>query len=382
MTKESQKNKIFFCGSILNYEGLNRYKGESPAASQWTRGLLQGIKENGMEVEVFCPIWDSLFPKGKLFPGADKYVDNSFKQKIIKYINFPFIRSFSLSYSLFRNIKKSIKNDNVPLAIINYNPSKFYCKAIKKIKEEFPNIIWINIVLDLEDPEVDNWKNFNTVTNGVDGNVFLSWWGFENSPVKAKLHLDSGWHGEIDSKIRNLDEKKIFVYAGKMQGYGGITDVINSIKQFPYPDVQFEFYGKGIHPGLQLLAQNDKRVIIKGFVTDEELNRACQKAFAFLAPQEVSFMTSKMIFPSKIIFYLKYQKAIISQALVGLSPDYNSILIHPAANTGIAWANAMKEIIDMSERDREIIAIKSRELLKMKRWDVQAKNLINFIKTI
>lgn len=381
--EEIKNNKtIFFCGSILNQNGLKRYKGSSPAASQWSKGLIKGIEENGIKVTVFAPIWDSLFPKGRLLPGKLKYLDNSFNQKIIKYLNFPGIRTFSIYFLLTRKIYKEIKNGIIPLAIINYNPTKYYCKAINKIKIIFPEIIWVNIVLDFDDPEKDSWLGFKKLTNSTDGHVFLSWWGFKHAPVKNKLHLDSGWDGICCSNENVNYQTKIFIYAGKIADYGGITEIINSIKLFPNTDVRFDFYGNGEHEGLNELAKYDQRVIIKGFVSDEDLNIACQNAYAFLAPQDVNSSSNKLTFPSKILFYLKFKKPIISQTLPGLSPDYNSVLIHPSENTAIGWAKTMKEVVELNLVEKQCIAIKSQKILEDKNWTLQAKYLIKFIESL
>lgn len=376
----TNKPLLFFCGSFLTHEGLKNYKGETPAATIWIKGLLSGISDNGIAVKCFSPIWDSLFPKGKLFPGKQKYLDPIITQVLIRYLNLPFFRTFSVIYSLERNIIKAIKGGDKPIAILNYNTYPYYCRALKKISRKYPDIPWVNVVLDLDDPTKDNWARFLKDTIGSKASIFLSWWGFQNAPIRNKLHLDGGWHGELP--IIQKNGNKILLYAGKFAKFGGIQDIIDAIEIFPLEDVIFEFYGKDYYQPLTDLAIRDKRVHIMGFVSDEQLNRACMNATAFLSPREIDFQGTRMIFPSKILFYLKFQKPILSAMLPGLSPEYKEVLIAPLNNTPNDWALTMEKIIRFSEDDLTLIAEKSRKLLEKKKWENQAASLLKFMDKI
>ena len=61
--------EMFWLGSFLNFEGLNRYKGGSHANSIWTNLFLRGLKSQNNNITIFAPIWDSLFLKGLIVPG-------------------------------------------------------------------------------------------------------------------------------------------------------------------------------------------------------------------------------------------------------------------------------------------------------------------------
>ncbi len=374
------RDVIFFCGATLNHKGLLKYKGETPAASLWIKGLLTGLMDNNVEVLGFAPVWDSLFPKGYLLPGDKNSLEPTIPQKLVKYLNIPYLREKSVAFSLERSIEKEIKSGNIPKAILNYNTYPYYCRALKKIAKKYPNIPWVNVVLDLDDPTVDNWKRFLNDTKGSFGSVFLSWWGFSGAPINEKLHLDGGWTGELPNPI--YPPKKVFLYAGKYSKYGGIQDIVDAIKLIQDREVVFKFYGKGNYEPLQQLAKNDTRVQIKGFVSEEELDVACKNAYAFLAPREVDFQGTRMIFPSKILFYLKYQKPIISPKIPGLSPDYESVLIILKENTVNNFVYEINKAINFTEVQLNEVVEKSKKLLALKSWNMQARNLLNFLKNI
>ncbi|MHB0755256.1 glycosyltransferase [Polaribacter sp. M15] len=374
------KDRILWCGAALNFNGLKRYKGEPPSASQWIKGFLQGIEANQVKVEGFAPIWDAYFPKGKLIPGQQKFLDQSLNQKIVRYFNLPFLRKFSVAKTLSRKIHTSIMKNGTPLAILNYNTYPHYCNAIKKVIAKYPDIIWINVVLDLDDPEKDNWVKFKKDTEGSAGAIFLSWWGYKNSPLPNNLHMDCGWSGNLPNY--KIPEDKIFVYAGKMAEYGGLNVLLDAIQQIDNPNVIFKFYGKGTNAKLMELAEKDKRIYVGGFVTDEELHDVCENAFAFLSPRDNKHQGTKMIFPSKILFYLKYQKPVLSSLLPGMSPDYKDVLVEPTDDSANAWAAKIKEACKYNDKQISTIRQNTKFLLENKTWEKQANNVLNFIASV
>ena len=86
-----------------------------------------------------------------------------------------------------------------------------------------------------------------------------------------------------------------------------------------------------------------------------------------------------MIFPSKLLEYLRYRKPIISAPLAGISPEYKSALVLVEVESPAAWAATIENTFDMDIDARQIIAQRMDELLKTKTWDNQAGRLLDFI---
>jgi hypothetical protein len=343
--------------------------------------LLRGLLSIDADVQVFAPIWDTLFPKGKLWPGDQKYLDATINQTLISYTNLPLCRTASVGMSVAKAIKKRLDTGERPLAVLTYNTYPHYVKAMEIVKHRFPEVPWVNVILDMDDPIQDDWQAFNVSTRHSDGCVFLSWWGFENAPFDKKLHLDGGCDEFVECDSAGSIEKK-FVYAGKYVGYGGITDILNAIKSTENPNLRFEFFGKERCEALENLAAIDSRIRIRGFVEECELESACRNAHAFLAPREIAFQGTRMIFPSKILFFLKFGKPIISPLLPGMSPEYASLLISPSDSTATSWSSSINHVAQMKSCDLETIATRIRIFLNRRTWQSQSNRLLDFIKAL
>ncbi len=369
--------KIFFLGSALTFEALNTYKGETPSATHWISGLLNGLIDNKVKVTTFSPIWDAMFPKGFLFPGNKKDLDSRFDSKLIKYINIKYIRDIHISNNIYSEIEKEITKGNIPDVIINYNLYNRYANPAKRIKKKYPYIKWVNLILDADDPRNDNWDFVKRKTSGSDASVLLSWWAYQNAPIDKKLHLDSGWTGSLPPN--KIHSEKIFLYAGKMLDDGSFKGLIETIEMIDDKSVFFDFYGKGTNHDLIKLSKENPNVRIRGFVTDEELDIACSQATAFLSPRDETNQENIMIFPSKILVYLKYKKPIISPILLGIAPEYNNVLLTTPHNTPKEWNDLINRIITNVDDIIEKTKTKTEELLEHKKWSSQTKRLITFI---
>lgn len=376
---------ILFVGSVLNEFGVKKNLGVSAAAAQWSRGLLTQLQNQVNRLNVLNHVWNRTFPYGDLLPGKKDDLPKIYNNTLVRYLNVKGIRERSLSLSLHKGFKEIIKREASPDIVLFYNAYSFNVSLAKKVKQYFPDVKLILIVLDHPDPEPDNWASFQNDTKIFDGCIFLSCWAYENAPIKNKIHIDSGWSGNLERTSDINDNKNIvFVYAGKMEKYGGITKLIEAIKNIPteYENFRFEFYGKGESLDLLQLAQVDKRVLLKGFVSEKDLESAFKRANAFLSPLDLTFGDNKMVFPSKIINYLRFQKPIIASKSKGISREYDDVLFYVRDNDANDWKLIIEKIALFEPEDYANVALKSRDLLLTKTWEAQVENILNFVEHI
>ena len=63
------KKNILFVGGIFQEDVMIRSKAISPAANRWQKGLLQGLKNNQISIDLLSHLPEPIWPKGKFFPG-------------------------------------------------------------------------------------------------------------------------------------------------------------------------------------------------------------------------------------------------------------------------------------------------------------------------
>ena len=91
--------KILWVGPLVNPEDVVKYKAVSPAGNKWQTSFIKALKEQGISVTNFTYLPEPYFPKGQMIPNYR--TTNTLVETISsKYINFPFIRNFSLAREL------------------------------------------------------------------------------------------------------------------------------------------------------------------------------------------------------------------------------------------------------------------------------------------
>jgi glycosyltransferase involved in cell wall biosynthesis len=167
-----------------------------------------------------------------------------------------------------------------------------------------------------------------------------------------------------------------------MSKIGGVDVLIDAIRNFKNENVVFEFFGKGKYQPLIKLAEEDSRVSLKGFVTEEELELAMYNADALLSPRDLLSNQFIMIFPSKLLYYLEFGKPIISTPLPGVSYEYDNLLFHVKDNNPNSWVEKMIFVQKLDMREKERLKTVIETFLETRTWEAQAKRLISFVSKI
>ena len=352
--------------------------------AKWASGLVTGLRANDVEPMLIGHQYEQSWPGGRLFPGRKGDMDANFMQHTVQFSNLPFIRKFELTAAyarVARRVTKQIKID----CMLTYNPLPWHIHAAKEFQRAGGK--WVNVVLDYDERDLgSNWEQFLDLCGSADGQVFLSWWAFENAPVKKKLHLDSGVncvHFDCADSGGVADKKKRVVYAGKINPYGGSELMAQTFREVVGEDVEFLVCGRGQCDVLIQAAKEDKRIKLVGFVDDDALHRICKEASIFFNPRDPGYSNNRMIFPSKILQYMAYGKPIVSTRTDGLSPDYDCLLQIASENRAKELAAEIRSTLDLPDED--LLELKKRQytfVTKQRSWQQQAKRLLGFIDSL
>lgn len=374
---------LVFLASVASKEQWHRPGANIPMA-KWAAGLIEGLRGNGAEPVVLGHQYERSWPFGQLFPGRQGGLDPNYVDQTVPFSNLPLIRNFELKHAYARAIRR-LGFEQPGACILTYNPLPWHVYAARKFQQN--GGIWVNIVLDFDEKDLgEEWRDFNTLCGAADGQVFLSWWAYEQSPSPQKLFLDSGVssvHFEPDQLMPVKGKNKRVVYAGKIGGYGGSELMAKTFRSVKGEDVEFLICGRGQCDALSHAASVDSRIKLIGFVDDYELDELCRTASVFFNPRDPHYSNNRMIFPSKLLQYLAYGKPVVSTYTDGISPEYNSVLQIPPSNGAEELAVELRKTLDLS--DQELLELMGRQytfVTQQRSWQCQAERLLAFIKSI
>lgn len=376
--------KYFLFGSILDANAFNFSLASNPASSKWLFGFCSGLTSASVELKVFGHCYERCWPKGRIRPGDVTHLDSRFDNNLVRYWNFPVFRFFSMAANYQKEAEAFIRNAK-PDLLLTYNPYSWNVKAARAMRAKY-NIPWICLNLDFVDVGVD-WQNFQKLAGDANGHLFLSHWGYENAPVRNKIHLDSGVTSIPAGNAATIPVDTInIVYLGKLSKSGGLDSLLKLPERINCQNVRFIYGGKGYpaaEQSLRALSQKDSRVKYLGFVEEAHVAELFKRATIFLNPRDPDDVVNDMVFPSKIMEYLRYGKTIVSTWTKGLEPIYRELLVVSTSPTPEDFAQAVDFAVKESLEQRQQRASRIRSFLEHSRlWSKQAQCFVEFSQSV
>jgi hypothetical protein len=128
---------------------------------------------------------------------------------------------------------------------------------------------------------------------------------------------------------------------------------------------------------------NDPRVDVRGFLSNDEVDKICRTADILLSVREPKVGDNVVNYPSKIPQYLSWGKPIVSTWVPSFSPEYREVLEIPNDDTPSTFVQKIDEVLGWGddEKTEKFKTIKD-WFEKRKSWANQAGRLIEFIHSI
>lgn len=367
-------------GTILNKDSFTYNLAANPASTKWLNGLATGLSESGNKITLLGHCYEQAWPKGKLFPGKRRYLEDKFDNHLVRFLNVPGMRFSSMARSYYRQAERQLSQSRYDV-IVTYNPYPWHASPARRLSKKF-NIPWISLNLDFDDvgPE---WAKFLQQAGDANGHVFLSKWGFREAPVVSKLHLDSGV-AQLNPLFgpREQGATLNLLYLGGLGRDNGLEVLMGLPKAIPDANVRFIFGGKA-HPEpsrrLKQLAMQDSRVEYRGFVQDDEVEELFARADVFLNPRDPDSIVNDMVFPSKILHYLASGKTLVSTWTKGLDEAYRDLMIVADGASVQDYSKAVRAAMSETRNERVLRAARIRKFLEETRlWSIQAERFRAF----
>lgn len=370
-------------GPIPSLAAVVQLPALSPAAVLWQAGFFSGLKAHGFDLTVVSHRPEPLWPRGRLFPGADAApLDAAFPTRVVGHTNAPFLRARSLVRGYVREAVHLMKREPHSF-VATFNPLPWHVATATTLALRH-KVPWISFLLDdvLNDPTLARYAR---ATRHAAGHVILSATAMDRiaglMPERPMLHLDGAvdrWRGD-DSEAHSPARRHV-LYSGAHTEEAGMSLLVAAIPLVA-TDVAFTITGdRGRHAGLSTLMARDPRVQTLGWVSSVKLEELCRSATAFVNPRPPSHGLSLASFPSKLMTYLAYGKPVASTWTPGLEDAYRDLLVIADGETPRALAAAIDQAVSMDTASRAVLREKIRTFLVPGRlWETQGLRFADFL---
>ena len=357
----SSLKRIIWLQSIFSEDFLKKSLAASPAANLWQYEFIKSLKKK--KIEFFCvghnP--EPAFPKGKFFiKTLKKDLVSGIQNKSFEYVNLPYLRDIILKKKYYNYLKNfHFKKGDI---ILTYNDS-FLSDVALKLKNKF-NLPWISIVADLKSPDKSS------------GYVYLNWEYYKKDRISHKKICIDGGIKSSSTNLNLLKKNKIILYAGTIGGHAGVSYLIKAFNYIKEDKVELWLCGKGNYQDIKSLVSQDKRIKFKGYVQKSKLEKLCNKADILVNPRQADGNNTN--FPSKILFYLSFNKPIISTKS-GLGPKYKDVIFLLRNEKIKTLTSKINQVLSLNTKQKKKVKKKIAKFTNENSWDKQTNKFFIWI---
>ena len=405
--------KILFVTGLYPQENIEYFKEISkgniqnaPNVFQWA--VLDGFYQNSIDLEVISfPFLPSFSYNGcsRLYPHAYNLSYMEKKYGIVSsYCTFPLLKSLSIKYRLRKHVRNWIKKNydkNEQYVVLLYQPLSYYLTALSQIKKEYKNLTIAAIVTDLND-DVSNFSSNNkilkriqlsyekqiikTIYKLIDKFILLSPYMVEKIPEAINKNIVMEGIYSSDNNIKEESQEtteKILLYAGTLQKFSGVMDLVDAFTKIDNPDFRLVICGKGFCDSyINEKSKVDSRIVFKGLIDREEVIKLQQQAVAVINPRKPTELITRYSFPSKTMEYLASGTPMIGYKLPGIPEEYYKYYYTINDCSEETLRQTILNVMSLSNQDLKKKALSARLFIQNnKSSKVQVKRLLDFFKT-
>lgn len=384
------KNILYVSSVCSDNEYRDLYKDSKyfPAqqGQKFNKLMAEGFVQNGHNVDVLSsrPI---IGMKKQRYVGKTD-TENGVKYNYLEFLNYRFIRNFSLKLSAKRFAKKWCKENPNGIMFFDVLTPSYASTVIKICKKN--NIKVIGIVTDL--PKDIRKNKYNIIENfyvkqylknigRCDKYVFLSEQMKEKIDTSKKDYVVI--EGLCDSKI-NYDEgsgvkENTILYTGSIHKRYGIKLLVDAFIMANIADWKLKICGIGDMEE-ELKNISHENIVYLGSISNQEACELQKKAKLLINPRPTQEDFVKYSFPSKNIEYMTSGTPVLTTVIPSMPKDYYDYVFLLENETVGGFCKDLKEIIQKSDSELEQMGLRAKKfILEKKNNKVQTKKILDFI---
>lgn len=362
--------KILWLEGIFDESTISAFPASSPAVNFWHTGFVKALEDAGCEATLIGHAHDRIWPRGRALVRAnDAKLAPGFSGQIAGYINLPLLRNWSQAWNYLRLVKTHVAIHGRPDYVYTFNDTPA-TPAARYLSRKL-GVPWIYIAGD------------GPVLDGADGYLYQNWVYFQSDQAPGpKIHLDGGLpqlepHGTSTEPAGA--QPRALMYMGALTEHGGAVELARAFHSLDDVGIELWITGRGSNEELTQLANQDSRIKLYGFVSQEQLHRLASQARVFANPRPTAFAPNKLNYPSKLLHYLAYGRPVLSTFTDGLSPDYRQVLIPIDEESEAGLAASIRTALLMDDESYNIWCNRVSAFNVSRAWSTQTARLLDWM---
>ena len=375
------------------------------AADALEKHIYEGLSENLhtephvvniLPIDSFPQYYKDAIIKQQLFELGEKQDHVN-----LGFCNVKLIRNGFIEQSICENLlnyykKKESKEKKI---LIVYSATASFLRAVKKVKDAFPDIIVCDIIADL--PAMTNLSNKRSMLLRafiersarqseealacVDCFVLLTKQMANYLKIDKPYCVMEGISSPETSGVQNVvADKKIILYTGTLHEKFGVMNLVRAFRTIHSENYELVICGVGdSEEAIRTAAEEDKRIHFLGKLPREQVLEWQSKATVLVNPRQNNEEFTKYSFPSKTMEYLSSGVPLVAYKLDGIPDEYDSYICYVKNNSIECLANTLKGVCEMSDSNRMAIGKRGREfVLTGKNSKEQTKKIVDLIESM
>lgn len=393
-------NIIFLC-YVVNPERVNDYSGVSVAGNKMQFNIIKNFsKYSDVNLTTISVRPIAQFPGDKrIILKKNVEIVNSIEIKQIKFFNFPIIKTYSQSHSVFSEVKDYLKrNGTQDTIILTFNMFPQVGTPALKIQDHY-NIPVVSIIADLPiDYSVKRgalgnklYNVYNNKTNalikGTNHLIVLNKNAAQKfAPEADYIVVDGGIDiEELNNATPNSNyTEKNLMYCGSLHKYSGALNLALAMNHIETQDIYLDIYGDGEDKEKIIeLTKSDKRIRYHGTVNNKTVMQKQREAFLLVNPRPVDDPISQVTFPSKIFEYMLSGTPILSTRLKGFTDEYNDKMIYFEDDDIKGLSKGIKRALSKNENELLQYSKRAYEFVVNERnWKTQTGKIYDYLLSV
>jgi len=409
MSQKSIRNQdayLTFIGSFPSPNEKVDTNAFSYAGTQFQEGLIQGIEDAGIiitDILSLRPVSSYPLNRKLFFYKSHSYLLKKYHIYFLPFINYGPLKTISIVFSLILYLSKwSIKNRGKKRFIIQYNISN-PPGIISIIMGLIANTKVFAVIADIQVPGSGEIKKtlFRQIEFYLqrialplfDGLIVLSKQCIKdyapNTPfiqIDGAIDNQNNDKGDDSFQIPEKDRNSfIIMYSGDLSELRGISLLLGAFSLLQEKK-HFRLWitGKGsLEKVVEKAVSNDSRITYWGFIDYKKVKTMQKCSDVLVNPHLMSKLSSKYLFPSKLIEYMYSGRPVISSLLPSMDPEYNKYIFTFHNDTPQELATLFLKVESVSKEKLDSIGKAAKEFINTKKnWTYQGGQVANFISNI